>query len=84
MVFYTGSAFPRWAGNLFVGAMTPRYLGRLVIEPGRPVREERLLTEQRWRPRVVVQGPDGFLYVGIERSAAQATDGEIVRLRPPR
>src|SRR5262249_47875825 len=43
LIFYTGSAFPRWRGNAFVGAMTPRYLGRLTIEPGQSIREERLL-----------------------------------------
>jgi len=82
MLFYTGNAFPAWRGNLFVGAMTPRYLGRLIIQPGRPVREERLLLEKRWRVRVVQQGPDGFIYLGIERSNRQAADGKIVRLRP--
>jgi glucose/arabinose dehydrogenase len=82
MMFYAGSAFPQWRGNLFVGAMTPRYLGRLIVEPGRPVREERLLLEKRWRVRVVQQGPDGFIYLGVERSARDASDGLIVRLRP--
>lgn len=82
MLFYTGSALPAWRGNLLVGAMAPRYLGRVIIEPGRPVREERLLTEKRWRVRVVQQGPDGFIYLGIDRSSPQATDGKIVRLRP--
>ena len=82
LTFYTGSAFPAWSGNLFVGAMTPRYLGRLIFEPGRPVREERLLTEQRWRVRVVQQGPDGFIYLGVEGSIRERTEGKIVRLRP--
>ena len=82
MMFYGGAAFPAWRGNLFVGAMTPRYLGRLTAEPGRPVREERLLTEKRWRVRVIQQGPDGFIYLGVERSTRDATDGKIVRLRP--
>lgn len=84
MLFYSGSAFPQWDGNLFVGAMTPRYLDRLVVQPGRPVREERLLSEKRWRVRVVQQGPDGFIYLGIERSSRQAADGMIVRMRPAR
>ncbi len=81
MLFYTGTAFPVWRGQLFVGAMTPRYLGRLTFEAGW-VREERLLLEPRWRVRVIQQGPDGFIYLGIERSTPQASDGKIVRLRP--
>jgi glucose/arabinose dehydrogenase len=81
MTFYTGDAFPQWRGNLFVGAMTPRYLGRLIVENCRVVREERLLGEKRWRVRVVQQGPDGFLYLGIEERR-DGNGGMIVRLRP--
>ncbi|MBI3790062.1 MAG: PQQ-dependent sugar dehydrogenase [Gemmatimonadetes bacterium] len=82
LAFYTGAAFPAWRGNLFMGAMTPRYLARLIITPGAPPREERMLLEQRWRVRVVQQGPDGFLYLGIERTHPSLDDGMIVRLRP--
>jgi len=81
LMFYSGDRFPQWRGSLFVGAMTPRYLGRVTVDSGR-VREERLLLEKRWRVRVVQQGPDGFIYLGIERSARNTTDGKIVRLRP--
>jgi glucose/arabinose dehydrogenase len=82
MLFYTGDAFPEWRGNVFVGAMTPRFLSRLIVEPGRRVLEERLLLERRWRVRVIQQGPDGFIYLGIERSRRDTSDGMIVRLRP--
>jgi aldose sugar dehydrogenase len=74
MEFYTGEAFPKWRGNLFIGAMALRHLNRLVIENGRVVREERLF-DRRWRVRVVRQGPDGLLYIGVD-------DGRILRLRP--
>lgn len=80
-LFYTGSAFPQWQNSLFVGLMTPRYLGRLMFD-GTTVRQEPLLLEQRWRVRSIQQGPDGFIYVGIERSARTATDGKVVRIRP--
>ncbi len=82
MMFYDGAAFPEWRGNLFVGAMTPRYLGRIILEPGREPREERLLTERQWRIRAIQTGLDGLIYLGIERSRAGAKDGMIVRLRP--
>jgi glucose/arabinose dehydrogenase len=80
--FYSGNAFPRWRGHLFVGAMATRYLGRIIFDTGRAPREERLLTEQRWRVRVVRQGSDGFLYLGIDQSGASVANGMIVRLRP--
>jgi glucose/arabinose dehydrogenase len=81
IAFYTGSAFPAWRNNLFVGAMTPRFLARLVVANGRVEREEKMLLEKRWRVRVVQTGPDGFLYLGVQR-ASDATGGLIARIRP--
>ena len=81
LAFYTGSPFPQWRNNIFVGAMTPRYLSRLTIVNGRVAREERMLLEKRWRVRVVQQGPDGFLYLGVQRDP-DGTGGIIARIRP--
>jgi glucose/arabinose dehydrogenase len=81
IAFYTGSAFPQWRNNLFVGAMTPRFLARLVVTNGRVEREEKLLLERKWRVRVVQTGPDGFLYLGVQR-ASDGTGGVIARIRP--
>jgi aldose sugar dehydrogenase len=81
IAFYTGSAFPQWRNNLFVGAMTPRFLARLVVANGRVEREEKLLLEKKWRVRVVPTGPDGFLYLGVQR-ASDGTGGVIARIRP--
>jgi glucose/arabinose dehydrogenase len=81
IAFYTGSAFPQWRNNLFVGAMTPRFLARLVVTNGRVEREEKLLLEKKWRVRVVQTGPDGFLYLGVQR-ASDGTGGVIARIRP--
>jgi glucose/arabinose dehydrogenase len=81
IAFYTGSAFPAWRNNLFVGAMTPRFLARLVVANGRVEREEKMLLEKRWRVRVVQTGPDGFLYLGVQR-ASDGTGGLIARIRP--
>jgi glucose/arabinose dehydrogenase len=66
MTFYTGSMFPEWKGNLFVGGLASTNLVRLVIENEKVVGEERLLTDlqpNRERIRAVKQGPDGALYV---------------------
>jgi glucose/arabinose dehydrogenase len=81
IAFYTGSAFPRWRNNLFVGAMTPRFLARLIVANGRVAGEERLLLEKRWRVRSVQTGSDGFLYLGVQRTPDGA-GGVIARLRP--
>ena len=63
LAFYTGSLFPDWKGNLFVGAMAGQALVRLVLEGERVVAEERLLTDLKQRIREVRQGPDGALYI---------------------
>jgi glucose/arabinose dehydrogenase len=81
IAFYNGSAFPQWRHNLFVGAMTPRFLARLTTAGGRVVSEERLLLEKRWRVRSVQTGPDGFLYLGVQRTSDGA-GGVIARIRP--
>ena len=75
MEFYTGDAFPQWKGNLFIGGMVLTHLNRLVIQNNKVVHEERLLQDQKWRVRSVRQGPDGFLYIGVD-------GGMILRIRP--
>lgn len=73
--FYTGNAFPRWQGNLFVGALAGKHLSRLVIENNRVIHEERLLEDKKWRVRFVVQGPDSNLYIGVDA-------GHVIRISP--
>ena len=79
MTVYTGDQFPRWKGNLFVGAMAGAHLRRVVLDGTRVVREERLLRQLGARIRDVRQGPDGFLYV-----LTDATQGALLRIEPAR
>ncbi|MFZ6665953.1 PQQ-dependent sugar dehydrogenase [Peijinzhouia sedimentorum] len=75
MAHYTGDQFPAWKGNLFVGALSFRYLARVVVNGNSFVEEEKLL-DQIGRVRAVEQGPDGYIYVATEGP------GMIVRLMP--
>lgn len=75
MDFYSGDTFKQWNGNLFIGAMALTHLNRLVLENDKVVHEERLLQDFGRRIRVVKQGPDGLLYIGVD-------GGMILRLRP--
>ena len=77
--FYTGSAFPEWKGNLFVGALKDKLLVRLVIEGDRVTGEEHLLADKGQRIRDVRQGKDGALYL-----VTDASNGELWKIRPRR
>ena len=77
MAFYTGDRFPRWKGNLFVGALRDRMLVRLQLDGEKVVKEERLLQGALGRIRDVRMGPDGYLYLLTDDSA-----GVLARLEP--
>ena len=77
LVLYTGSAFPRWRGNLLIGSMAQHDLVRLVLRDGHVVIEERLMGAQAGRVRLVAQGPEGDVWIGND-------DGRLLRLAPAR
>ncbi|WP_417214647.1 PQQ-dependent sugar dehydrogenase [Bizionia sp.] len=65
MAFITSSIYPDWKGNLVVGSLKFQYLDLCYLEGKKVIKEERLL-DGLGRVRSVVQGPDGYIYVGIE------------------
>ncbi len=75
MAIYDGDKFPAWRGNFLIGALAHRHLNRLVLEGNKVIHEERLLGELDMRVRVVKQGPDGYLYLGVD-------GGNILRIMP--
>jgi aldose sugar dehydrogenase len=77
MAFYTGARFPRWKGDLFVGALRDQMLVRLRLDGEKVVNEERLLRGALGRIRDVRDGPDGYLYL-----LTDAVNGVIARLEP--
>ena len=79
MSFYTGEAFDRWQGNIFVGALAGQHLRRLVVRGREIVHQEVLLEGQLGRIREVREGPDGFLYL-----LTDARNGALLRLEPVR
>jgi glucose/arabinose dehydrogenase len=74
LAFYTGTRFPRWQGNVFLGALAGRALWRVELQGNVESSRERLLGDVGERIRDVRQGPDGFLYL--------LTDGgKLIQLR---
>lgn len=74
--FYSGDRFPRWRGDLFLGALRARMLVRLKLDGERVLAEERLL-QGLDRIRDVRIGPDGLVYL-----LTDAADGRLLRLEP--
>lgn len=77
MAFYTGSRYPGWTGNLFVGGLSGLTVHRVGFNERGPIGREPLLTELRLRIRDVRQGPDGLLYV-----VTDGNPGGVLRLDP--
>jgi aldose sugar dehydrogenase len=84
MAFYQGDRFPKWKGDVFVGALRTGeipgtgHLQRILFnEKMEELRRETLLTELRQRIRDVRQGPDGLLYLLTDEK-----EGALLRIEP--
>lgn len=77
MTFYTGDRFPKWRGDIFVGALRDQMLVRLRVDGEKVTKEERMLKGVLGRIRSVTQGPDGHLYLLTDES-----NGVLARLEP--
>ncbi|WP_181916969.1 PQQ-dependent sugar dehydrogenase [Paraburkholderia sp. BL27I4N3] len=75
LIFYTGTLFPNWKGDLIASGLASARLSRLIMDGRRVVGEEWLILGKRVRD--VVQAPDGSLYVATDEK-----DGEILRISP--
>jgi glucose/arabinose dehydrogenase len=75
MMFYSGSLFPEWQGNLFMGSLAGTALWRMTVtNTAVTAREEVLPSSINVRIRDVAQGPDGAIYF------IEETNGRIVRI----
>ncbi|MCP3105032.1 PQQ-dependent sugar dehydrogenase [Myxococcus sp. K15C18031901] len=77
MTIYSGTLFPEWRNNLFIGGLASQALVRLMVRNDRVVGEEHLLKNLNARIREVVQGPEGALYL-----LTDATNGKLLKLTP--
>ena len=77
MVIYSGTLFPEWRGDAFIGGLSSKALVRLTMNGDRVTGEERLLTDRDARIREVVQGPDGALYL-----LTDAENGSLLKVTP--
>ncbi|RKG56395.1 PQQ-dependent sugar dehydrogenase [Corallococcus sp. AB011P] len=77
MTIYSGTLFPEWKNDMFIGGLAAKALVRLMVRNDRVVGEEHLLKDLDSRIREVVQGPDGALYL-----LTDATNGKVLKVTP--
>ncbi|GAL67981.1 PQQ-dependent oxidoreductase [Jejuia pallidilutea] len=75
MTFVTTGLYKEWNNNLLVGSLRFGYLNRCVIENNKVIKEEVVL-KGIGRLRNVAIGPDGYIYINVEKP------GYIFRLIP--
>jgi glucose/arabinose dehydrogenase len=75
MTIYDGAMFPGWRGNLLVAGLKEKHIARLVLDGGRVVGEERLMTDLGERVRDVAVGSDGAVWAITDEQ-----NGKLVRL----
>jgi glucose/arabinose dehydrogenase len=71
----TGSVYKGWEGDFFSGSLSFDYLERSIMKNNKVIGSEKLL-QKIGRVRNVVEGPDGFIYVAVEKP------GRVYKLVP--
>lgn len=78
--FYTGDRFPKWQNHLFTGGLAAQELWRLETS-GNQVTHRELILKNQGRIRDVRVGPDGFLYL-ILNKGRRSGESHLCRLLP--
>lgn len=65
MSFVTSDKYPNLKGNLLSGSLKFQYLEHNILDDENVTKRERLLKDIG-RVRSVEEGPDGFIYIGVE------------------
>lgn len=75
MIFYSGSMFPEWKGDVFIGGLSSKAVIILKRAGDKVVEAERL--DMKMRIRDVEQAPDGAILL-----LSDGGNGELLRLTP--
>ncbi len=65
MAFVSSNKYSGLKGSLLVGSLKFKYVSLCTLKDGKVVKEEKLL-DGIGRVRSIEQGPDGYIYVGVE------------------
>ncbi|MBD0364631.1 MAG: PQQ-dependent sugar dehydrogenase [Flavisolibacter sp.] len=75
MLLVTSNRYPKWKGDLLIGALAFRYVARVQLN-GTGYKGEEKLLQDIGRVRHVAQSPDGYIYVLTEGP------GQLIKLVP--
>jgi glucose/arabinose dehydrogenase len=81
LMFYSGSEFPDWRGDAFVGGLSSESLVRIEFD-GDSAREAQRFDMGR-RIRAVEQGPDGSIWLLEGGRPSRGGDGYLLKLTAP-
>ena len=65
MTFVSGDIYPNWNGHLLVGSLKFQYLELVKLKDNKVIERQKVATDIG-RLRNVAQGPDGYIYMGVE------------------
>ena len=65
MTFVTSDKYKDWQGNVLVGSLKFGYIVMLTLD-GNKIVKEAVVKDKLTRVRNVKQGPDGYIYVGVD------------------
>ncbi|SDW14245.1 PQQ-dependent sugar dehydrogenase [Flavobacterium degerlachei] len=65
MAFVTSDRYPDWKGHLLVGSLKFQYLELVKLNGNEIIGRQKIATDVG-RLRNVAQGPDGYIYIGVE------------------
>ncbi|MDH4396657.1 MAG: PQQ-dependent sugar dehydrogenase [Limnobacter sp.] len=74
---YDGDLFPKWKGNLLVGALAAKQVKRVVLDGNKATEVESLFKELNERIRDVRTGPGGAIYLLTDSS-----NGRVLKVSP--
>jgi glucose/arabinose dehydrogenase len=78
LMIYSGSLFPKWQGNAFVGALSGEALIRLAIDGSEARKADQW--DMGTRIRAVEQGPDGAIW--LLEDDRDGSQGRLLKLTP--
>ena len=81
LMFYSGSEFPDWRGNAFIGGLSSQSLVRVEFD-GESAREAQRFDMGR-RIRAVEQGPDGAIWLLEGGRPGRGGNGYLLKLTAP-